>query len=97
MIVNESFKPFLSVVILIATLFSTVFFHMEIRRVGYTVLTLGRQERDLRDENRKQLVNLARLTGPERLNRIAQSRLQLTRPNPGQVIQIADQGIAITQ
>lgn len=94
---KESWKPFLSVLMIIFTLFSVVFFHMEIRRVGYTVLTLAKELRELRDNHRGQTVHLARITGPQRLNQVAQMRFTLKRAEPGQIIQMTEQGLTAVQ
>ncbi len=90
-------KPFLSVVIVVVTLFSLVFFKMEIRRIGYSVLKLAREERRLRDQQRQQLVQLAKILRPEHVQSIAQSRLTLKRAESGQIIQMTNQGIALKQ
>lgn len=90
-------KPFISTSIIIVTLFALVFFKMEVRRVGYVVLKLSRQERRLRDQQREQVVQLAKILRPERLQNVAQSRLTLKKAESGQIIQMTDQGIALKQ
>ncbi len=89
--------PFLSVLILIATLFSIVFCKMEVRRMGYSVLKLSREERQMRDREREQIIMLAKMTRPERLQSVAQNRLTFKKPESGQIIQMTEQGIALRQ
>jgi cell division protein FtsL len=93
----DDLKPFFSMGIIIITLFTVVFFKMEVRRVGYVVLKLARQERRLRDQHREQIVQLAKITRPERLQNVAQSRLTLKAAERGQIIQMTDHGIALKQ
>lgn len=93
----QGVKPFLSILIIVATLFGLVFFKMEARRAGYSVLKLAREERRLRDQQREQLVQLARILRPERLQNVAQTRLTLRKAESGQIIQMTDQGIALKQ
>ncbi len=94
--INE-FKPFLSLLIVVATLFGLVFFKMEVRRAGYSVLKLVREERRVRDQQREQLVQLAKILRPDRLQSVAQTRLTLKKAESGQIIQMTDQGIALKQ
>ena len=90
-------RPFISTGVIIIALFTLVFFKMEVRRVGYSVLKLARQERRLRDAHREQIVQLAKITRPERLQSVAQSRLTLKKAESGQIIQMTDTGIALKQ
>ena len=90
-------KPFASVILVIATLLGTCFFKMEIRRAGYSVLKLSREERRIRDWQRQQTIRLAKITRPERVQAVAQNRLTLKRAESGQIIQMTEQGIAFKQ
>src|SRR3982751_644331 len=90
-------KPFFSVLIIIVSLFSVVFFNMETRRMGYVVLKLSREEKRLRDAGRSQMIQLAKFTRPERLHNVAQSRLTLKTAEAGQIIQMTESGIALKQ
>lgn len=94
---SNTLKPFLSVVLITLTLFTLAFFKMEIRRVGYSVLKLSREEKRLRDRHRQQVVQLAHVTRPERLRSLAQSRLTLRKAESGQIIQMTEMGIALKQ
>ena len=90
-------RPFLSILIVIATLFGLVIFKMDIRRVGYAVLKLSHEERKLRDLQRQQMITLATITRPDRLQKVAQNRLTLKRAETGQIIQMTELGIALKQ
>lgn len=90
-------KPFASILIAIATLLGVCFFKMEIRRAGYSVLKLAREERRLRDWQRQQTIRLAKITRPERVQALAQNRLTLKQAESGQIIQMTEQGIALKQ
>jgi Sec-independent protein translocase protein TatA len=94
---RKEFAPFVSVMIVICTLFSLVFCKMEIRRMGYSVLKLTREERKMRDLERQQMIQLAKITRPERLQAVAQAKLTLKRAEAGQIIQMTDRGIALRQ
>ena len=94
---RHELAPFLSVLILVATLFGIVFCKMEVRRMGYSVLKLSREERQMRDKERVQMIQLAKMTRPERLQQVAQNRLTFKKPEMGQIIQITEQGVAFRQ
>lgn len=96
-LVNREFAPFLSVLVVVAALFTVVFCKMEVRRMGYSVLKLSREERTIRDHERQQMVQLAKITRPERLQELAQARLTLRKPGSGQIIQMTEQGVAFRQ
>jgi hypothetical protein len=89
--------PFVSLLIFVASLFSMVFCKMEVRRMGYSVLKLSRYERQIRDQERQQLVQLAKITRPERLQAVAQNRLTFKKPEHGQIIQMTESGLAFRQ
>ncbi len=93
----EELKPFLSVLMIITSLFALVFFSMEVRRVGYSVLKLSREEKALKDQQRHQVVKLAKFTRPERVQNVAESRLTLKKASSGQIIQMTEAGIALKQ
>lgn len=93
----KELAPFVSVFIIIASLFGVVFCKMEMRRMGYSVLKLTREERKLRDHQRQQMIQLARITRPERLQAVAQARLTLKKAESNQIIQMTGRGIALKQ
>lgn len=94
---SREIAPFVSLAIIVASLFSVVFCKMEMRRMGYSVLKLTREERKMRDHSRQQMIQLARITRPERLQAVAQARLTLKRAESGQIIQMTHHGIAFKQ
>lgn len=89
--------PFVSVAIIAASLFFIAFAKMEVRRLGYSVLKLSREERSLRDLERDAVIRLAKATRPERLASVAESRLTLRRAEKGQIIQMTENGVALEQ
>jgi hypothetical protein len=95
--IAPDFAPFASLMVGVACLFCMVFCKMEVRRMGYSVLKLSRAERQMRDHEREQLVQLAKITRPERLQAVAQNRLTFRKPGLGQIIQMTEQGIAFRQ
>ncbi len=89
--------PFVSVAIIALSLFFVAFSKMEVRRLGYSVLKLSREERSLRDSERDAVIRLAKATRPERLASVAESRLTLRRAEKGQIIQMTENGLALEQ
>lgn len=89
--------PFISVAIIAMSLFFIAFAKMEVRRLGYGVLKLSREERSLRDQERDVTVRLAKATRPERLALVAESRLTLRRAEKGQIIHMTETGLALEQ
>jgi len=94
---TEEVAPFASVTIIVATLLAMVFCKMEVRRMGYSILQLSRTERQMRDHERLQMVQLAKITRPERLQALAEHRLTLRKPGIGQIIQMTEQGVAFRE
>ena len=90
-------KPFFSLVLVLFTLFSVVFFKMEVRRVGYVVLKDLRIYRSLQDRHRLQVIEYARKTSPERLRKLVQARLTLEEAGAGQIIHMSGKKIAFKQ
>ena len=89
--------PFISVAILALALFFLAFSKMEVRRLGYSVLKLSREERSLLDLERDGIIRLAKSTRPERMALVAESRLTLRRAEKGQIIQMTENGVALEQ
>ncbi|MEQ1875179.1 MAG: hypothetical protein ABL958_00945 [Bdellovibrionia bacterium] len=85
----QNLRPFFSVVLIIITMLTVVFFKMEVRRVGYSLLRISRAEKAAADENRVQNIAFSRLTRPGRIENLAQTRLALTKAGQGQVLQVA--------
>ncbi|MES2965952.1 MAG: histidine kinase [Bdellovibrionota bacterium] len=93
----QEIAPFLSLVLVLVTLFGVLFCKMELRRVGYSVLKLTREERKMRDLERQQSIMLAKITRPDRLQSVADARLNLKRAESGQIIQMTERGIALRE
>jgi hypothetical protein len=93
----QKIRPFFSLLLVISTLFSIVFLQLEIRRVGYSVLKLSSQEKQMLDRFRSRSVDLAKISGPQSLRQVAKSHLPLRKAQPGQIIQMTEQGIVIIQ
>jgi cell division protein FtsL len=81
-------KPFLSIVILISTLFALVFVQMEERRMGYELLKLTREQKRLVEERRMKEMQLAKLTRLQQVEKIA-SRLPLRKVQANQIIHLS--------
>jgi cell division protein FtsL len=90
-------KPFLSILLLVSTLFSLVFLKMEVRRMGYSVLKASQEFHKLEDHHRMMSMEYARLTRPEHVRKYAMSHLTLNDARNGQIIQLTGQKIALPQ
>lgn len=95
--VSRDVAPFVSLMVMIAALLSLVFCKMEVRRMGYSILQLTRVERQMRDRERVQLVQLAKITRPGRVQAVAEHRLTLRRAGAGQIIQMTEQGVVFRE
>ena len=89
--------PFISVLIIVATLFSLVFLKMEVRRMGYSVLKSTKEYKALRDHHRMMSMEYARLTRPELVKKYAVNRLNFNDARNGQIIQLAGKALAMPQ
>lgn len=93
----KELRPFLSVLIIITTLFGVAFLKMDLRRVGYQVLKKTREYKKLRDDHRVLVMNYAKITTPARVRKFAISKLPLSDARTGQIIQLTGQNIAVPQ
>lgn len=93
----DHLKPFLSVLIIILTLFLIVFVKMEIRRIGYVIWKQSRVEKQMRDRYHQTSAQLAQKMGPGRLHNYAKSELDLQNPHSGQIVQMTYQQVALKQ
>lgn len=82
-------KPFVSILFIIGTLFSLVFLQMEERRLGYAILKLTREQRQIVEEMRAKSMQLAKITRPQHVERMAQSRLTLQKVQANQIIHLS--------
>ena len=81
-------KPFFSILLIIATLFSIVFLQMEERRMGYSVLKLTRQHKKVAEEKRVKEIALAKITRPQLLESVAQQKFTLKKIQANQIIHL---------
>lgn len=83
-------KPFCSVLILIFTFFSLVFLQMEERRLGYSVLKLSREHKKILEEKHVREIQLVKITRPQLVEHMAQSRFTLKKIQADQIIHLSD-------
>ena len=81
-------KPFLSLLIIIATLLGLVFIKMEERRLSYAVLKLTREFKKTNELKRQKEISLAKLSRPQLVENIATQRLTLRKIKPAQIINL---------
>lgn len=81
-------KPFVSISIIILTLLGIVFLQMEERRMGYSILKLRRENKELQSEKRTQEIQLAKLTRPQNIESVAQNKFTMKRVEQKQVIHV---------
>ena len=93
----KTFKPFLSVIILMSFVFVFAFIKMENRRMGYSFLKLAKKEKQLRNQQREKVLRLAKMTGPERVQLLVSQNLPMKKASSGQIIQMTGSGVAIIQ
>lgn len=93
----KNYGPFVSITIIIVTLFLVAFMKMEVRRQGYVVLKEGRILKSLKDQQRLKAMEMARVTRPERIRSYAVSRLTMGEAQSGQIIQLVGERIAVSQ
>lgn len=81
-------KPFLSVFILVGTLFSIVFLKMEERRMSYVVLKTTREHKKIKELSKQKEIQLAQLTRPQFVETVAKQKLTLKRATQAQIIHL---------
>lgn len=82
----KELKPFLSVLLIISTLFVLAFLHIEERRIGYSILKIRKEFKRVNEDVKRKEVEIAKLTRPQILDQIAQGQLALKKTQSGQVI-----------
>lgn len=92
-----SMRPFLSVLIIIGSLFTLVFFQMEVRRMGYVVLKQSREYKTMVDQNRLRSMEYAKVMRPERLREVALTTMTLSEARSGQIIHMSGERVAFRQ
>jgi hypothetical protein len=85
---KNDLKPFLSLLFIISTLFVLVFMQMEERRLGYVILKLTHEQRQVVEQKREKTMELAKLTRPQHVERMAQSRFTLKKVQSNQIIHL---------
>ena len=93
----QSIKPFLSIVFFMLFLFCIALIKMENRRLGNSFVKLAHKEKELRIQQREKAIQLAKMTGPHRLQFLATERLPLQKAKRGQIIQMSGEGVALVQ
>jgi biopolymer transport protein ExbD len=81
-------KPFLSVVLIILTLFVVVFLQMEERRMGYSILVKNRELKKAKDEKRAKSIQLAKSTRPQHVEQVATTKFTLKKVQANQIIHL---------
>ena len=94
---HQNLKPFFNVLIVITTLFIIVFCKMELRSMNYAFLLKSRMYGSLQDRYYKNLMEQAKLTRSERLEKLAHSRMTLNWAKEGQVILVIGERAAVPQ
>lgn len=82
----QQFKPFFSLIFIILTLFLVVFFKMEERRIGYSILKLNGEFKRVSEIRRNREIQRAQLSRPQRLDQMAQEKLTLKRAAASQIV-----------
>lgn len=94
---TRAYKPFISLMIVILTLLGIVFLQMEERRLGYTMLKRSRDHRELIEEKRNREIQLAKITRPQLLEHMAQSRFTLRKVSARQIIHLPGEGLKMAK
>lgn len=94
---RTSMKPIISILIIIASLFTMVFLQMEVRRQGYIVWKQSRLYKAAMDDKRVLVSKYANITNSNRLQEVAFSKLTLTEAKSGQIIHMSGDYIALKQ
>lgn len=63
-----------------------VWLRLQVVHLGYVLSTASKLQNQLEQENRELKVELATLTSPDRLDKVARTRLGLTDPEKGQIV-----------
>lgn len=81
-------KPVFSILIITVTLLAVVFLQMEERRMGYSLLKLTREQKQVIEEKRIKSIELAKIRRPQNIESMAQRKLTLRRVQSHQIIHI---------
>lgn len=94
---HQDWKPFFSVVIILCFLFIFAFIQIENRRIGYSFLSLLKQEKSLKTKQRAKVAKLAKMRGADRIQYIATQKLPMRQAEHSQIIQMTSSGRAVVQ
>ena len=72
--------------VLLALVLSAVWVKVDIYRTGYTITDLQTKKKQAQQEQKALLLELAKLTSPEQVERVAVSQLGMVRPRYNQVV-----------
>lgn len=86
---RHDIKSFISILILIGTLFFIAFLHMEERRLGYQIYYLSQENKKIEIERKMKEIELARLAIPSQIMSFAKNKLTLRNPELNQIIHLA--------
>jgi cell division protein FtsL len=89
---KQKVAPFISILIIVSVMVTTVFFKMEAVRQGYELLSLGRQQKITSREKSTLELQYSLLTRPQRLDTIATKFLALSRAQKNQIVVMASVG-----
>ncbi len=88
---NSSIKSLISLTIIFFTLFAIAFVEMEERRMNYVLLQKHREYRKALQQYRKSELAFAKMTKPQRLDKLAKNRLTMKTADYDQVIHLTNQ------
>lgn len=91
----EPLKPFLSVLLIVFMLLGIVFLQMEERRLGYVILKLTRDQREIVEQKRNKEMMLAKMTRPQHVEAMAQKKFTLKKVTNSQLIQLTGAPISV--
>ena len=72
--------------VLLALVLSAVWVKVDIYRTGYAITALQDKRKQIQQEQKSLLLELARLTSPKQIERVAVSQLGMVRPRYNQVV-----------
>ena len=82
-------KPFLSVVVVVSTMLVMVCLKMQTRSLGYQIYQLTKLKTRLSDSTRLMQYDLSNLIRPDRIERLAETHLDLLKASRHQVIKVS--------
>ena len=94
---NEDIKPYISLLVIIMTLFGVVVMKMDARRLGYVLYKERNKHKKILDTNQFKKIEYARITRADRLRYLALTQLTLKKAKKGQIIQLSGEKIAVSQ